>query len=326
MEVVALAETPSDVERLILKFQPDVITLDIHMPEMDGVTLLKRLHPKYHIPTVMISSISKEEGTQVLNALESGAVDYIQKPQMSDLGEVAQQIRDRVKIAANAQIRKRTTVRKVFSNRVVDSKSIIFMGASTGGTEALREVLQSLPSKIPPILIVQHIPPVFSAAFAARLNEFCPFEIKEAKHGDEVLPNRVLIAPGGTQMGIRLLKDKIIVTVTDDPAMNRHKPSVDYLFKSAADCHIKKGVAVLLTGMGADGAQMMKRLRDSGMRTIAQNKESCVVFGMPREAIERGGAEFVLPLEAVGQKIMDLCSEAARIETRAPAKVIKKAS
>jgi chemotaxis response regulator CheB/chemotaxis methyl-accepting protein methylase len=308
LEVVAAAAKPSEVEGLIEKYRPHVITMDIHMPEMDGVTLLKKIHPKYHIPTVMITSISKHEGPQIITALESGAVDYIQKPQMSDLGEVAQQIRDRVKIAANANVKRQVSSRRVIARSGIDLRRLILMGASTGGTEALRVVLQSLPEKIPPIFIVQHIPPVFSAAFAARLNSLCPFEVREAVHGDEVLPNRVLIAPGGTQMGFRLLKDKAIVTVTDEAPMNRHKPSVDYLFKSAADNNITKSVAVILTGMGADGARMMKRLRDSGAHTIAQNKETCVVYGMPREAVECGAAEFQLPLEEIGQKMIDLCA------------------
>lgn len=310
LEVVAQAEKPLDVEALIEKHKPDVITLDIHMPDMDGVTLLKRIHPKYHIPTVMISSISKEEGPYVLNALEAGAIDYIQKPQMSDLREVAQQIRDRIKIAADAKVRKtKKPVKTAVSSAMVDKQSLIVMGASTGGTEALREVLQSLPAEIPPILIVQHIPPVFSAAFAKRLNDLCPFEVKEAQNGDEVKPNQVLIAPGAKQMGVKAMKDKLVVVVSDDPPMNRHKPSVDYLFQATSDLGLKKVVAVILTGMGADGARMMKKLRDQGVRTIAQDKETSVVFGMPREAIQMGGAEFTLPLDNVAQKIIDLCSQ-----------------
>ena len=309
IEVVAQAEKPSEVEALIIKHKPDVITLDIHMPEMDGVTLLKKIQPKFQIPTVMISSISKEEGPYVLNALEAGAIDYIQKPQMSDLREVAQQIRERIKIAAEAKVRQKSrTVKVSVANALIDKQSLIVMGASTGGTEALREVLQALPAEIPPILIVQHIPPVFSAAFAKRLNDLCPFEVKEAQHGDEVKANQVLIAPGAKQMGIKALKDKLIVTVNDDPPMNRHKPSVDYLFQSTAELGLKKVTAVILTGMGADGARMMKKLRDQGVHTIAQDKDTCVVFGMPREAIQMGGAEFVLPLDKIAQKVIDICS------------------
>lgn len=306
LEVVATAESPLEVEALIIKHRPDVITLDIHMPEMDGVSLLKKIQPKFQIPTVMISSISKEEGQYVLNALECGAVDYIQKPQMTNLSESSQLIKERIKIAAHAKVRRKSLSKRVVGANVHDKSQLILIGASTGGTEALREVLQSLPEKIPPILIVQHIPPVFSAAFASRLNDLCPFPVREAKHGEEVKPNQVLIAPGGTQMGIRTVKDKVYVTVNDDAPMNRHKPSVDYLFQSAADNQITQAVAVILTGMGSDGAKMMKRLRAMGVRTIAQSKETCVVYGMPREAVESGAVEFIEPLESIGQKMMDL--------------------
>ena len=192
---------------------------------------------------------------------------------------------------------------------MVDKQSLIVLGSSTGGTEAIREILQSLPNEIPPMLIVQHIPPVFSAAFSARLNDLCPFEVKEAANGDEVKANRVLIAPGGKQMGLKVLKDKLIVVINDDPPVNRHKPSVDYMFKSVAEMGSKKVVGVILTGMGADGAREMKNLKDMGIKTIAQDKDSCVVFGMPREAIQLGGIDHVLPLDQIAGKIMDLCSQ-----------------
>ncbi len=312
LEIVAETDKPLEVEKLIEKHRPDVITLDIHMPDMDGVTLLKRIQPKYKIPTVMISSISKEEGRQVLDALESGAIDYIQKPSMSDLREVAGQIRERIKVAASAKIRnKKVVTRRSTTSPLIDKQSLIVLGSSTGGTEAIREILQSLPNEIPPMLIVQHIPPIFSAAFSARLNELCPFEVKEAANGDEVKANRVLIAPGGKQMGLKAVKDKMIVVINDDPPVNRHKPSVDYLFKTVADMGSKKVVGVILTGMGADGAREMKKLKDLGIKTIAQDKESCVVFGMPREAIQMGGVDFVLPLDQIAAKMMDICSQFA---------------
>lgn len=319
LEVVAETDKPLEVEKLIEKHKPDVITLDIHMPDMDGVTLLKRIQPKYKIPTVMISSISKEEGRQVLDALESGAIDYIQKPSMSDLREVAGQIRDRIKTAAHAKIRNRRSVsRKTSASPLVDKQSLIVIGSSTGGTEAVREVLQGLPNEIPPILIVQHIPPVFSAAFASRLNDLFPFEVKEAAHGDEVLPNRVLIAPGGKQMAVKAANEKLIVVINDDAPVNRHKPSVDYLFQSVGNLGSKKVVSVILTGMGADGAREMKKLRDLGIKTIAQDKDSCVVFGMPQAAIQQGAIDHVLPLDQIASKILEICSQFT--------KVVKKAS
>lgn len=316
LEIVAKAERPSEVEDLIKKHSPDVITLDIHMPEMDGVTLLRKIQPRYQIPTVMISSISKEEGPQVLQALEIGAIDYIQKPQMSDMAEVAPMIREKLKIAA--QVTARSTPiqkRKAPAFSAVAQKNPVLLGASTGGTEALRTILESLPAQIPPILIVQHIPAGFSAAFARLLNDSLPFEVREARDGDEVLPNLVLIAPGGTQMGLRNLKDKLVVSVNDDAPVNRHKPSVDYLFHSAVRLGLKKSVAAIMTGMGADGAAGMKALRDIGVRTIAQDRATSIVYGMPREAFERGGAEVVRPLGSIAETIVQLAEEIIKEKT-----------
>jgi chemotaxis response regulator CheB/chemotaxis methyl-accepting protein methylase len=311
LKVVAEAERPSQVEALIVKHKPDVITLDIQMPEMDGVALLKIIHPKYHIPTVMISAISKEEGPQVLQALEAGAIDYIQKPQLNDLDEVSKVIRERINIAAGAKIRRRTASprRSAIKTKNFEKQSLIVLGASTGGTEAIREILQSLPSAIPPILIVQHIPPVFSTAFANRLNDLCLFKVHEAKDGEEVLENNVYIAPGGTQMGVRAEANKLVIQITDEAPVNRHKPSVDYLFQSVAQAKLSRLTAVILTGMGGDGSKTMKVLRDQGAHTIAQNEETCVIFGMPKEAIKLGGAEFVLGLDEIAQKMLDLSLE-----------------
>jgi len=306
--VVAEAELPAQVESLIQQHKPDVITLDIHMPEMDGVTLLKKIFPKYHIPTVMISSISKEEGPQVLMALESGAVDYIQKPSFKDIRAVAQDIRDRIRTAAMTQLKSsQRVIRKVTSKVDPDCGALILLGASTGGTEALSHVLRSMPQEIPPILIVQHIPPVFSAAFAQRLNQLCPFEVREAKDGDEVVKNLVLIAPGGKQMGIKIKNGKLFVEVNEDAPVNRHKPSVDYLFQSASQLNHPHLVAGLLTGMGSDGARGMKVLKDQGHATVAQDQMTSIVFGMPREAIERGGAVAVKPLDQIAETVMEWC-------------------
>lgn len=309
-EIIGMAEKPSEVEALIKKHRPDLITLDIHMPEMDGLTLLKKIHPLYKIPTVMISSISASEGPIVLQSLESGAVDYIEKPSMKDLGLQADMIRDRLKNAARANVSKtpRQGLKVQNSNKLDFNSSLVVMGASTGGTEALRVVLESMPSRIPPILIVQHIPALFSKAFADRLNQLLPFEVREAKDNDVVKENQVLIAPGGTQMKIVDVNGEWRVKVNDDAPVNRHKPSVDYLFDSVTHTKIKNVVAVILTGMGSDGANGMKNLRDYGARTIAQDEESCVVFGMPREAIKKEAAEKVLPLQKIAEGIFSFFS------------------
>ncbi len=310
--VCAMAEKPSDVEALIIKHRPDVITLDIHMPEMDGVTLLKQIAPKYNIPTVMISSISMAEGPLVLEALENGAVDYIQKPEVSEIEKVTPLILEKVKTAARANMTKamkRKTGKAVQVSGQCDLQSLIILGSSTGGTEAIREIITALPNQIPPMLIVQHIPAVFSAAFAKRMNDLCPFEVKEAEDGDEVLANRVLIAPGGKQMKFILKNGKKYVEINDDDPVNRFKPSVDYLFFSISKNLYTHTVAVILTGMGKDGAQGMLKLHEQGVRTIAQDEYSSVVFGMPKEAIAIGAADYVEPLGEIADRIVQLTHE-----------------
>ena len=305
-EVCAMAERPSEVEALILKHKPDVITLDIHMPEMDGVTLLKQIAPKYNIPTVMISSISMAEGPMVLEALENGAIDYIQKPELSEIEKVTPMILEKVRTAARANVSKTIRERKAKPTQtkvMCDLDSFIVLGSSTGGTEAIRDILTAMPDQIPPMLIVQHIPAVFSAAFAKRMNDLCPFEVKEAENGDEVKVNRVLIAPGGQQMKFIHKNGKSYVEINDDEPVNRFKPSVDYMFLSVAKSLFTHTVAIILTGMGKDGAKGMLELRKLGVRTIAQDEISSVVFGMPKEAIAIGGAEFVEPLSDIAEKI-----------------------
>ena len=249
LEVCAMAEKPSEVEDLILKYKPDVITLDIHMPEMDGVTLLKIIGPKFNIPTVMISSISMAEGPLVLEALENGAIDYIQKPELSEIQKVSPLIIEKVKTAAMANLSKISKVNdasNVQTKFLSDLNCLVVLGASTGGTEAIRKIITSLPDKIPPILIVQHIPAIFSAAFAKRMNELCPFLVKEAENGDEVVPNQILIAPGGKQMKFKYKNGKGTVEINDDDPVNRFKPSVDYLFFSVAKNLYTSTISILL--------------------------------------------------------------------------------
>lgn len=304
-EVCAMAEKPSEVDALINKHKPDLITLDIHMPEMDGVSLLKIIAPKYKIPTIMISSISIAEGPLVLEALEHGAIDYIQKPEMSELEKVTPMIIEKAKTAAMANHKKSYSRDRV----VVKTKercqldSLVVIGSSTGGTEALREILTGLPDQVPPILIVQHIPAVFSAAFAKRMNDLCKFEVKEAENGDEVKANRVLIAPGGKQMKMVHKSGKTSVEITDDEPVNRFKPSVDYLFFTVAKSLFTHTVAVILTGMGKDGAKGMLELKRLGVQTIAQDEATSIVFGMPKEAINLGAADYIEPLPEIAEKI-----------------------
>ena len=314
LTVVASASKPSEVEALIRKHKPDVLTFDINMPEMNGVELVKKIHPMFKIPIIVISSLGPEDGPLVMQALENGAIDYIQKPDQSEIGKTSLVIRERIKMAAAAKVLN-FSKRKVSRSAISIKDRLIVMGSSTGGTEALRVILESLPNEIPPILIVQHIPAFFSKAFADRLNTLVNFEVMEAKDGDEVKANRVLIAPGGKQMGVKVVGGKMTVVVNDDSQVNRHKPSVDYLFQSVSKLNFEGLIGVILTGMGADGARQMKVLRDFGARTIAQDEATSVVFGMPREAIQMGGAEFVLPINGIAEKIVDLLNENSKVKS-----------
>jgi two-component system chemotaxis response regulator CheB len=270
----------------------------------------------------MITSIGLEEGSRVLQALEAGAVDYVQKPSASELAEVAPVIVEKIKAAATAKVKsapktspvtlvggaKNTNPRPYAGH--LDQNCLIAIGSSTGGTEALRQVLTELPAAIPPIVITQHIPAVFSKAFADRMNSLCPFEVYEAEHGMEVLPGRVFIAPGGRQMQIRKRNDgKMFIVIDDSPPVNRHKPSVDYLFDSVVEACGGKCIGVILTGMGADGAKGMLKLKNAGARTIAQDEATCAVFGMPREAIRLGAASEVLPLGDIASKLIQWLSQ-----------------
>lgn len=310
-EVVGVAERPSQVEPMINELSPDVITLDIHMPEMNGVDLLRRIQPKYRIPTVMITSVSKEEGPMVLNALEAGAVDYIQKPTLQELPVVAEQIAEKVAIAAQS----RRLARASAQNRPLltwdpqlrlDTRRIIAIGSSTGGTEALRDILINMPANIPPIVIVQHIPPVFSAALAKRLHDLCPFEVKEAEAGDVLKPGRVLIAPGGKHMRVERHGTEYRVAISDEDPVNRHKPSVDVLFDSVATQVGKSAIGMILTGMGTDGARGLLQMKTAGSETLAQDEASCVVFGMPKEAIRLSAATQVVSLGNLPKALVSL--------------------
>jgi two-component system, chemotaxis family, protein-glutamate methylesterase/glutaminase len=317
IEVVGSVGLPSEVETSIEKFKPNVITLDIHLPEMNGVDLLKKYLKNFPIPTIMISSISLEEGPLVLNALEAGAVDYIQKPSFGEIAQISPLIIAKVKAASLAKVRlpglsESTKNLANTKNKGLDSSRLLAIGSSTGGTEALKEVFLRMPADIPPTVVVQHIPAVFSKAFADRLNELCPFEVIEGKDGDEVIPGRVIIAPGGKQMKVKKIGKGWKIVIDDSPPVNRHKPSVDFLFDSVAKEAGASAVGVILTGMGADGAKGLKQMHDLGSFTIAQNQESCVVFGMPQAAIKIGAAEKVSPLSEIAEEITKEYSKARR--------------
>lgn len=306
LEVVGSASNALEADKLVETLKPDVITLDVHMPVMTGVEWLEKLLPKKPIPVVMITSLQLQEGNEVFRALELGAVDYIQKPSFSELKQISPVICEKIKEASFAKvIRLNQALHKSVTKGAIDTACVLAMGASTGGTEALKSVLCSLPKEIPPTVIVQHIPPVFSKAFSERLDQLCPFEVKEAEDGDELKASRVLIAPGGKQMRVEALAHGFRVRVTDDPPVNRHKPSVDYLFHSVASVVGKNSIGVILTGMGNDGAKGLLAMREKGSRTIGQDEATSVVYGMPRVAFDIGAVETVAPLNEIPNVILN---------------------
>lgn len=302
-EVAGEAATPSEALKEIRLHNIDLITMDLHLPQKTGADLIKEYMAIRPIPTVVISSLRPEESHLVLESLENGAVDYIQKPDQKTILAKRVEILDRLFHAAQAKLvvsNKHTKQETLLSQT---STGLLVIGASTGGTEAIKTLLSQLGSKIPPTLIVQHIPPFFSEAFASRLNKLFPFEVKEAKNGDKVQENCALIAPGGLQMRLVKKGQDFFVAIEDSPPVNRHKPSVDFLFDSVTREYSGPKVAVLLTGMGADGAEGMLKLRSAGAYTIAQDEQTCVVFGMPREAIKRNAAVKVCGLHEMGTAI-----------------------
>ncbi|HEY3333092.1 MAG TPA: chemotaxis response regulator protein-glutamate methylesterase [Capsulimonadaceae bacterium] len=322
IEVVGVAADPFYARDKIKALEPDVLTLDIEMPRMDGITFLEKLMKGHPMPVVMVSAQTKAHCDITIRALELGAVDFVQKPTVSTteaLNAEAATIIEKVKAAGRARVSRATPTRiapapvsSIRSGKLVASpNAIIVIGASTGGTEAIREVLIRLPEETPGIVIVQHMPPGFTDSFAQRMDQCCKINVREAKDGDRVMPGLALIAPGGFQMGIVRRSNGYHVQVTDAPEVNRHKPSVDYMFDSLAAITGRNVTAAILTGMGADGAKGMRHLRDLGARTVAQDAATCVVFGMPKEAIAHGGAEFVLPIDQIAGAILDLsCSGA----------------
>ena len=306
IEVVGTACDPYNARDKILELNPDVLTLDIEMPRMDGITFLRILQKHRPIPVVVVSSITQAGSRAAVAALEAGAVDVIAKPGSAwSIGDLRDQLIHRVKGAALARFRvgaaastdgpkPETPLTTSFNPR-----QIIVLGASTGGTEALKSVLTQLPPGLPGICIVQHIPPFFSKAFAERLNQLCAFEVREAKAGDAVRPGLALIAPGDYHMMVIWNNGHYQVVLNQGPPQHHTRPAVDVLFNSAAACAGRFAVAGLLTGMGSDGAQGLKRLQQAGATTFAQDEATCVVYGMPRAAVELGAADQVLPLERI---------------------------
>lgn len=323
IEVIGTASDPYIAAKKIQREVPTVITLDIEMPRMDGLTFLRKIMTQHPIPVVIISSLTQRGTETALRALEFGAVEIITKPQMDTkqfIEESKIKLCDAVKAAAVAKLRKRTVVKKItvqpkYSADVVIPKTnrmsmikttdiVIALGASTGGTEAIRVFLETLPVDCPGVVIVQHMPEHFTRSFANRLNEICRITIKEAENGDTVLRGRALIARGNKHMLLKRSGAKYYVEIKDGPLVNRHRPSVDVLFRSTARYAGSNAVGVLMTGMGDDGAKGLLEMKESGAKTVAQDEKTCVVFGMPKEAIKLGAASKILPLEQIASYVI----------------------
>lgn len=313
MEVVGTAPDPLVARERIKALNPDVLTLDVEMPRMDGLVFLEKLMRLRPMPVLMVSSLTEKSSFLTLRALELGAVDFVTKPKIDisrGMQEYAQEITEKIRTAAKARIRqpppnvhlsverKNTAdvVLPVTHRTFSSTEKVIAIGASTGGTEALKTFLAAMPHDAPGILITQHMPEAFTRTFAQRLNNLCRLSVKEAEHGERVLPGHAYIAPGNRHILLARSGANYVIELSDGPPVSRHRPSVDVLFRSAANCAGKNAVGIIMTGMGDDGAAGMLEMREAGGYTFAQDEKSCVVFGMPKEAIARGGVDEVLPL------------------------------
>ena len=316
LEVVGAASDPYVAREKILRLAPDVVTLDVEMPRMDGLTFLEKLMRAHPLPVVMVSSLTERGCETTWRALDLGATDFVTKPKLdvqTGTMQLAQEIIDKVKAAARAKVRPVCRVPAVKPEPQLSppavlsfraTHKVVAIGASTGGTEAIREVLARLPADAPGIVMVQHMPEKFTASFAERLNSLSKVSVSEARDGDRILPGHALLAPGNFHMEVARSGAEYRVRVFSSDPVNRHRPSVDVLFASCARQLCNNAVGVILTGMGADGAREMAAMRRAGAHTIAQDEESCVVFGMPKEAIVLGGAAEVLPLDRISAGIL----------------------
>jgi len=319
MQVVGAAPDPIVAREMIRNLNPDVLTLDVEMPKMDGLEFLERLMRLRPMPVVMVSTMTERGAEITLRALELGAVDYVSKPKVdivNGLKDYAVEITDKIRAAAKARVKLRAAAATaahgpavplpVLGSRVASTEKLIIIGASTGGTEAIKEVLLPLPPDAPGILVTQHMPAGFTKSFAQRLDSICRIRVKEAENGERVLPGHAYIAPGDRHLMVRRNGTNYVVALTDELPVNRHRPSVEVLFLSAAQCVGANAIGVMLTGMGKDGATAMLEMKRAGARNIAQDEASCVVFGMPKEAIAAGGVDEVLPLGSIAARLIAL--------------------
>ena len=329
---VGAAADPLVAREMIRNLNPDVITLDVEMPRMDGLDFLSRLMRLRPMPVVMVSTLTERGADVTLKALELGAVDFVSKPKIGvadGIRQLGADITEKVRTAAKAHVHRLLTPAPAAAGQPVapakpvtvaslgrlSTEKIIFIGASTGGTEATREVLVNLPADCPAVMITQHMPPGFTKSYAARLNGLCKIRVAEATDGERVLPGHAYIAPGGMHLSVERSGANYVARVQVGEPVNRHMPSVEVLFDSAARVVGRNALGVMLTGMGADGARAMKTMRDAGSYNLVQDEASCVVFGMPREAIAHGAAHEVLPLRQMAPRLVEWLRANAGVAT-----------
>lgn len=318
MEAVGAAPDPIVAREMIKSLNPDVLTLDVEMPKMDGLDFLEKLMRLRPMPVVMISSLTEKSSDITLRALELGAVDFVTKPKMdidSGMQEYSQDITDKIRAAAKAKVKRSAAlnvapsnsadaVLPALANRIATTEKVIIVGASTGGTEAIKEFLIRMPSDCPGILVTQHMPEAFTKSFAQRLDSLCKISVKEAEHNERVLPGHAYIAPGHSHLLLKRSGANYMTELSQAPPVNRHRPAVDVLFRSAANLAGANAIGVILTGMGKDGAVGMREMKDAGSYNFAQDEASCVVYGMPKEAVLAGGVDESVPLLDMTRKVL----------------------
>ena len=316
MEVVGAAPDPLIARDMIKQLNPDVLTLDVEMPKMDGLDFLEKLMRLRPMPVVMVSTLTERGSEITMRALELGAIDFVTKPKMSisdGMREYTDIIADKIRIAAQARVASlpRQSAAKSgnaapvpLRNPLISSEKLLIIGASTGGTEAIKSFLLQMPSDCPGILITQHMPAGFTKSFANRLDSLCQISVKEAEGGERILPGHAYIAPGDKHLLLAKSGANYVTQLSDEPPVNRHKPSVDVLFDSAAEFAGKNVIGVILTGMGKDGAAGMARMKNAGAYNFAQNEESCVVYGMPKEAVSHGGVDEIAHLNDLPKLVL----------------------
>lgn len=330
IEIIGAAPNPYVARDIMVKEKPDVVTLDVEMPRMDGVTFLTKIMQFMPTAVIVVSSLTSKGSQLALDALTYGAVDVMCKPGAAyTVGDMARELIDKIKMAAKVPIRQRgapgSDQGKVLVEKALSrtTNQIVAIGSSTGGTVALDHLFRTFPANFPGIIITQHMPPVFTNSFAERLNSFSAIQVKEAETGDSVVPGVALIAPGGKHLLLRRSGARYLAEVKDGPLVNRHKPPVDVMFRSVSKTAGKNAGGIILTGMGGDGAKGMLEMKNEGAVNIAQDEHSCVVFGMPKVAIETGGVDHVLPLDKITKKVIGVLEDRETGNTPRPSLLSK---